>query len=44
MNIDFALVLVVLTSLTGIVWLIDSLLFRQKRMDRLVLEDRKSVV
>jgi len=36
MNIDFALVLVVLTSLTGIVWLIDSLLFRQKRMDRSV--------
>lgn len=36
MNIDFALVLVVLTSLTGFVWLIDSLLFRQKRMDRSV--------
>ena len=36
MNIDFALVLVVLTSLTGVVWLIDSLLFRQKRMDRSV--------
>lgn len=36
MNIDFALVLVVLTSLTGIVWLVDSLLFRQKRMDRSV--------
>jgi signal peptidase I len=36
MNIDFALVLVVLTSLSGIIWLIDSLLFRQKRMDRSV--------
>jgi signal peptidase I len=36
MNIDFALVLVVLTSLTGFVWLVDSLLFRQKRMDRSV--------
>ncbi len=36
MNIDFALVLVVLTSFTGVVWLIDSLLFRQKRMDRSV--------
>ena len=36
MNIDFALVLVVLTSLAGIVWLVDSLLFRQKRMDRSV--------
>ncbi len=38
MNIDFALVLVVLTSLTGIIWVIDSLLFRQKRMDRSVLK------
>jgi signal peptidase I len=36
MNIDFALVLVVLTSLSGLIWLIDSLLFRQKRMDRSV--------
>jgi signal peptidase I len=36
MNIDFAFVLVVLTSLTGVVWLADSLLFRQKRMDRSV--------
>ncbi len=34
MNIDFALVLVVLTSASGFVWLVDSLLFRQKRMDR----------
>lgn len=36
MNIDFALVLVVLTSITGFVWLVDNLLFRQKRMDRTV--------
>ena len=36
MNIDFALVLVVLTALTGIIWLIDKLLFRQRRMDRSV--------
>ena len=36
MNIDFALVLVVLTSLAGFVWLVDSLLFRQRRMDRSV--------
>ncbi len=36
MNIDFALVLVVLTSLTGFIWLVDSLLFRQNRMDRSV--------
>jgi len=36
MNIDFALVLVVLTSFSGLVWLADSLLFRQKRLDRSV--------
>jgi signal peptidase I len=36
MNIDFALVLVVLTSVSGVVWLLDSLFFRQKRMDRAV--------
>lgn len=36
MNIDFALVLVVLTSISGVIWLIDSLFFRQKRMDRAV--------
>jgi len=36
MNIDFALVLVVLTSVSGVIWLVDSLLFRQKRMDRAV--------
>ena len=36
MNIDFALVLVVLTSLAGFIWLADSLLFRQRRMDRSV--------
>ncbi len=36
MNIDFALVLVVLTALTGFIWLVDSLLFRQNRMDRSV--------
>jgi signal peptidase I len=34
MNIDFALVLVVLTSLTGFIWLVDTLLFKQRRMDR----------
>lgn len=34
MNIDFSLVLVVLTSVSGVIWLLDSLLFRQKRMDR----------
>ena len=34
MNIDFALVLVVLTTLAGLIWLADSLLFKQRRMDR----------
>lgn len=36
MNIDFALVLVVLTLLTGLIWGLDSLLFRQRRRDRAV--------
>lgn len=36
MNIDFALVLVVLTTLAGLIWLVDSLLFKQRRMDRSV--------
>jgi signal peptidase I len=36
MNIDFALVLVVLTTLSGLIWLVDSLLFKQRRMDRSV--------
>ena len=31
MNIDFAFVLVVLTFLAGIIWGVDSLLFRQRR-------------
>ncbi len=39
MNIDFALVLVVLTSVTGLVWLVDSVLFKQKRRDRSVQKD-----
>jgi signal peptidase I len=34
MNLDFAFVLVVLTSVSGIIWLIDSLLFRQRRRDK----------
>jgi signal peptidase I len=36
MNIDFAFVLVILTLLTGVIWLIDSLFFRQRRRDRAV--------
>jgi signal peptidase I len=34
MNLDFALVLVVLTGLSGLIWLLDSLLFKQRRMDK----------
>ncbi len=36
MNLDFSLLLVVLTTFTGLVWLVDSLLFRRRRMDRAV--------
>jgi signal peptidase I len=39
MNLDFALILVVLTAFSGVVWLIDSLAFRQRRMDRAVRLD-----
>jgi signal peptidase I len=34
MNLDFAFVLVVLTGLSGLVWLVDILLFKQSRMDK----------
>lgn len=36
MNPDFSLLLVVLTAFTGLVWLIDNLFFRRRRMDRAV--------
>lgn len=36
MNLDFSLLLVVLTAFTGLVWLVDSLFFRRRRMDRAV--------
>jgi signal peptidase I len=36
MNPDFSLLLVALTLFSGLVWLIDSLLFRRRRMDRAV--------
>jgi len=39
MNPDFSLLQVVLTAFTGLVWLIDSLLFRRRRMDRAVQEE-----
>ncbi|MGH8033632.1 MAG: signal peptidase I [Lysobacterales bacterium] len=33
---DFALLLVVLTGLTGLIWSLDNLFFRRRRMDRVV--------
>lgn len=36
MKPDFSLLLVLLTGLTGLVWLVDSLLLRRRRMDRAV--------
>jgi len=39
MNPDFSLLLVVLTAFTGLVWLIDSLFFRRRRMDRAVQKE-----
>ena len=36
MNPDFSLLLVALTGFSGVVWLIDSLFFRQRRQDRAV--------
>ena len=41
MKPDFSLILVVLTALTGVIWLLDNLLFRRKRMDRAVQETAK---
>jgi signal peptidase I len=38
MKPDFSLLLVLLTALTGVIWLIDSLFLRRRRMDRLVQE------
>lgn len=34
MNFDFAFVLVTLTALSGVIWLVDGLLFRQRRRDK----------
>lgn len=36
MKPDFALLLVILTGLTGVVWLLDSLFLKRRRMDRAV--------
>jgi len=35
MNFDFALILVILTLLTGLIWAFDNLFLKRKRMDRL---------
>ena len=35
MNFDFALILVILTILTGVIWAFDSLFLKRNRMDRL---------
>ena len=36
MNPDFSLLLVALTAFSGLIWLVDSLFFRRRRMDRAV--------
>lgn len=43
MNLDFALLLVVLTLVSGLIWGIDSLFFRQRRMDRAVRDSLEPV-
>ena len=43
MKPDFSLILVLLTGLTGIIWLLDSLFLRRRRMDRAV-QDQVQVV
>ncbi len=42
MTFDFAFVLVLLTGLSGLIWAADSLLFRQRRMDRAVQDGPKA--
>ncbi len=41
MKPDFSLLLVLLTGLTGLVWLLDSLLLKRRRMDRAVQDSIK---
>lgn len=43
MNIDFTLVLTILTLVSGIVWLVDATLFARKRRERLALGEAQSV-
>lgn len=42
MDFDFALVLVSLTAVTGLLWLVDSLLFAPKRKERLVIAETEN--
>lgn len=42
MNVDFALILTVLTLLTGLIWLLDHLLFASRRRERVVQGDEKA--
>ena len=42
MDFDFALVLVGLTAITGILWLVDSLFFAPKRRERLALAETEN--
>lgn len=41
LNPNFTLLLVVLTFLSGLIWLIDSLLFKRRRLDRIAKGERK---
>ncbi|MCD8514053.1 MAG: hypothetical protein LRY63_12675 [Nitrincola sp.] len=42
MDFDFALVLVGLTAITGLLWLVDSLFFAPKRRERLALAETEN--
>ena len=41
MKPDFSLLLVLLTGLTGLIWLFDSLFLKRRRMDRAVQKSIK---
>jgi len=44
MNFDFALILVILTLLTGVVWLLDGIFLRRRRRDRAAVSTGATVV